>query len=663
MCGICGFVGINDVELLKRMTDLLSHRGPDEGGILFKNNLWKWQDQNWRKAEQLPLKREATIGLGHRRLSIIDLTGGWQPISNEDRTLWLVSNGEIYNYRQLRDELIAGGHRFYTHSDAEVVVHLYEEYGEDFARFLNGMFALALWDSNSQKLLLARDRIGIRQMYYTLEAGKIAFASEMKSILELPGLPKDIDEQALDEFLTFRYVPGPRTIMSRIKKLPPASILVYQEGQISISRYWQIDSEQYRQYNNAALIEQFYELLQDSVKLQMVSDVAVGIYLSGGLDSSAILGLMSQLAREPINSFSVGFNSRTDELDKAVGVSDQFGTAHQAAKMDAEDLWLLPTVLWHLDEPYGDLIVVPMYLLSKMASQKVKVVLTGEGADELLGGYVYQKTMYWGYLFNKMVPAVIKNNLLVNLVKITPPGLLNAFFHYPAKLGKGGKERLLGYLSRLDSPAESYLSLTGLFNRQDKEKLYSPGFKHRLAQNEYPENLIREHFAQPGESGYFNHLLGLEFKNWLPDNILFTQDKMAMAHGIETRVPFLDHRLVELAFALPVGLKLNKLVNDKYILRKVGAKFLNRRITQRKKQAFRVPIEDTFKPTFEKMTREFLSADRIRQRGYFNRRYVEELIKNRKNDLLGNMKVATLLMLEIWFSVFMDKQKAAAHHE
>ncbi|MBN3038378.1 MAG: asparagine synthase (glutamine-hydrolyzing) [Candidatus Omnitrophica bacterium] len=656
MCGICGFAGLDDLELLKRMTTTLSHRGPDEGGIFLNNRRWRWADGYWQVIDGSGAKNAFNAGLGHRRLSIIDLEKGWQPISNEDGSIWLVSNGEIYNYRQLREELIGKGHGFYTNSDAEVIVHLYEEYGEEFPLKLNGMFALAIWDSRTNRLLLVRDRIGIRQLYYLFDGGKLIFASEMKSILHFPSFKKEINCQALDAFLTFRYVPGPETIFGQIRKLPPASMLVFKDGEIKISRYWQIGYNQMQSSGSQRIIEEFYALLEDSVKLRLVSDVPVGIYLSGGLDSSAILGLMSNFVNERIKSLAIGFDASTDELSKSQRIGSLYGTDHSVTRMKAEDLNLLPKVLWHLDEPYGDLIAVPMYILSKMAQGKVKVVLTGEGADELLGGYVYQKTMYWGYLFSRLVPGIIRKAVFLNLLKITPPAALNAFFHYPARLGQSGKRRLEQYLSKIDCPQESYLSLTGLFTNEEKRELYAAEFKQGLSKESYPEDMIREYFSQRHSNGYFDQLLALEFRNWLPDNILFTQDKMAMAHGIETRVPFLDHRLVELAFTLPSNLKLNKLFNDKYILRKATARFINRKIAKSKKQAFRVPIEDKFESSFEDLIHEYLSEKRIKNRGYFDPHYIGKIISSRKNDFLANMKVASLLMFEIWLEVFVDNK-------
>lgn len=632
MCGICGFVGFRNEVLIIKMSDLLCHRGPDESGLFISDK----------------------ASFGHRRLSIIDLHGGRQPIYNEDKSLLLVCNGEIYNYRSLRELLIEKGHRFSTQTDSEVLLHLYEEYGTDCLKHLNGMFAFAIWDIKKERLLLSRDRLGIRQLYYMIDGNKIIFSSEFKSILQYEGCPVDIDFESLDKFLTFRYIPGPATIINKIKKLKPAHILIFEKGKVKMQQYWKLNMQELKIDEDMAVGE-FEDLFKDSVRLRLMSDVPYGVYLSGGIDSSSILAAMKGFIKGPIKTFTIGFDAEFDELTESRHISDFFGTDHNQIVMKSRDLYLLPKILWHMDDPYGDVIILPMYLLSKLASERVKVILTGEGADELFGGYNFQKNMYLGYMFDKFLYSGIKRKLTTKVVKSIPVGILNRFFQYSSYLGQAGKDRLIRYLDTFDHLGKNYLSLTALFTKDEKRLLYSDHFRAVLSkiQSKFIEDEIKIFLENNEASNYFNNLLNLGFKNWLPDNVLFSQDKTAMANSIETRVPFLDYRLVEFACKLPVKFKLKNFNLDKYILRKTMRKFLPKMASKRK-QAFRVPIESNFREDFDELINIYLTQKRIEKRGYFNYSYVKKLISERGNEMLVNMQVMALVMLEMWFEVFMD---------
>ncbi|MEE9584235.1 MAG: asparagine synthase (glutamine-hydrolyzing), partial [Candidatus Brocadiales bacterium] len=458
MCGICGFVGHPEEKgLLSSMQSTLVHRGPDDNGTYVQPG----------------------IALGHTRLSIIDLATGHQPIHNEDNTLWIVFNGEIYNYLDLREDLVKKGHQFYTKSDTEVIIHLYEEEGEDFVRHLNGEFAIALWDVPRQRLLLARDRLGIRPLYYYSSGGLFLFASEIKALLVTGRIEKQFNHLALGDYLTLRYVPGNDTLFQGVRKVPPASILIYEKSGFNISSYWGL-SYQPKMRSHEELEEGFCSLLEDSVKRRMMSEVPLGAFLSGGVDSSVIVALMTRYSSEPVKTFSIGFGTDIDELDEAKVIADYLGCDHEELVTGKQDYTLLPKIVRQMDEPLGDAIIIPTYLLAQATARKVKVVLTGEGADEVLGGYVHQLTMHFGDKYNNAIPGYLQDANLA-LLRFLPPSVLERFFPYPARLGVKGKTKLLNYLSHLKSASRAYLDLAGLFSDQEKEELFTRDFLDNIA--------------------------------------------------------------------------------------------------------------------------------------------------------------------------------------
>ena len=625
MCGICGFVGLQDRELLLRMMDQLVHRGPDEGGYYLGED----------------------VGLGHRRLSIIDLESGRQPMSNEQETVWVAFNGEIYNFRELRRDLESRGHLFRTASDTEVLVHGYEEYGIDFLQKLNGMWAFALWDADRKCLIVARDRLGIKPLCYYRDGDKLFFASEYKAILQYPKVDREVDGASIAHYAERRYVPHGRTLFKKIHKLPPAHYLRAHNGRLEIHRYWTLDFEQDRGRTDGDFLEEFRATFTDAVRSRLVSDVPLGAYLSGGLDSSSIVGTMAALGQAPIETFAVGFGSEFDELEHARGVAEAFGAGHRDLIVEPEDLDHLSACVWHQEDPVGDAIVVPLYLLSRMARERVKVVLTGEGADELLGGYIHHSAVIRAARFDRLVPRLLRR-LLGVAIEAAPVALLDKFFQYPASMGREGRRRLAQFIAAESATARCDL-MGALFERWERQRLFAAGADIDLDAGGDVDEL-----AQQGSMPLGNRLIAREFRTWLPDNILFKQDRLSMAHGIEARVPFLDHRLVELAARLPVHLK-NDGRTDKVAIRQSLAQVLPARTQSRKKHAFYMPLEGKFKDKFWTLVHTYLSPERIRRRGLFDAQVVQALQERVEASALVRYKqLMALIILEMWFELFVD---------
>ncbi|MBI4437323.1 MAG: asparagine synthase (glutamine-hydrolyzing) [Candidatus Omnitrophica bacterium] len=626
MCGICGFKGSYPQSLLEAMTQTMHHRGPDETGFFYQEG----------------------IGLGHTRLSIVDLDTGRQPLFNEEGSVTLVFNGEIYNYKEMRERLMKRGHRFSTKTDSEVIVHAYEEYGESCLEDLNGMFAFAVWDSIQQKVFLARDRLGIKPLYYTIVNGKLLFASELKALLQCEEVNQTLHFGAIDDFLTFRYVPGGSTFFAEIQKLPPGHFLTFQHGRKRIQQYWRLHFKEERQKSAEAFAEEFHALLQDSVRLQLMGDVPVGAFLSGGLDSSVVVALMAEANHVPRKTFSVGFGMPQDEVGEARRIASLFGTEHYEVGVTPEDLFSLPKIVWHLEDPIGDSIIVPSYLLSQLARRHVKVVLTGEGADELLGGYVHQEAL----LTVDRIPPFL-GDVLGHMVRGTPVSLLDHFFQYPASLGKEGRRRLSLFLRRLGNRKENYLYFVSLFTVEDKKELYTEKFRALLPGGREEEDL----FAGLKETTDFtNWLLKQELSFWLPDDILFKQDKLTMANSVEGRVPYLDHRIVEFLGRVPSRLKIHKGMN-KILLRRAFRNILPSETVTRKKQAFFMPLEGKFQKTFRELCNVYLSPERVKRRGLLNPGFIAAIFKkSARSPLLCHKQLMALLILEIWFDVFIEHQ-------
>lgn len=629
MCGIAGYVNITQPNLIERMCAVMAHRGPDDEGI------YKHKD----------------VALGHRRLAIIDLSqSGHQPMSNENGTVWITYNGEIYNYLELREQLQRKGHIFRSKSDTEVIIHAYEEWGVECLQRFNGMFAFVIYDRKKCELFIARDRIGIKPLYYWQNGTKLIVASEIKAILEADVVQRNPNLHAISEYLALRYVPGPESLIEGIYKLPAGYYAIFRNGgQFDLTCYWkpEIHTGPYR--DDEYYFETFADLLEKAVQRRLMSDVPFGAYLSGGLDSSVIVALMSQMLDQPVKTFSVGFDSPKDELSNAKFVATHLNCDHQEVIVRPEDFRLLPKIVWHLDEPQGDAIVLPTFILSTLAEQSVKMVLTGEGADEMLAGYQFHKIIHWSNFYMGAIPKIFHTNIVCPLLRAIPASIMNLAFIHPGDLGEKGKKKIFNYTMGLyeSTLEDKYHSLISLFEPEDIQTLQ---VEHGDAKNDYSAG------SYPQKPTSLGEILHLQFSNWLPQNILWRQDKMTMANSIEGRVPFLDHTLVEFAMALPPRLKIRGLTG-KYLLRHYGKRFLPDTIAHRKKKPFYIPLEKfVHQKGFTELLNRTLSEEQINKRGIFNYDYVKQIIARvEDNDFLYAKQIFSLMMLELWFQIYIDR--------
>lgn len=584
MCGICGFTGFEDKALIKKMNNVLSHRGPDDHGTFLGDN----------------------ITLGHRRLSIIDLEGGHQPIHNENGDIWIVYNGEIYNHLELRKYLEKQRHEFYTSSDTEVIVHAYEEFGDRFVEKLDGIFAFALWDSERKKLVLARDRLGVKPLYY-LEAGdRFLFASEIKSILEYEEVNRELNFAVLPHFFTYRSTPSSETLFQGIKKIPQGHTLTLSNGTITINTYWDINNHTGVGESEKSAIDMFKTLFGEAVKKRLMSDVPLGVYLSGGVDSSSVVALASSFTETPLNTFAVGFGASTDEFEFAQEVAECFETKHHELTVKSNDISkILPKIVWHLDEPIADPATIPTYLMSELTKKYVTVVLTGEGADELFAGYPKYK-LFASYF------RIIPNSWKYKLFSYSPP--------------------------------------SNVFNDREKDDLMSDEVYKRDKSNKNKEINYK--------NINLNTLLISDMKYWLPNYLLMKVDKMTMAHGLEARVPFLDYKLVEFSCKLPANLKL-KGVTGKYILRKAMANILPKNIVNRPKKGFPMPLNSWLAGDLKELMMQTLS-DSVILKKYFNENYIGKIIKGCEKSINPITKKRCtdqawhLLVFALWYEIYIE---------
>ncbi len=622
------------------MTTVIQHRGPDSAGYF----------------------REGAVGLGHRRLSIIDVEGGQQPLYNEDESLVLIANGEIYNYRELREALLQKGHRFRTKSDSEVLLHLYEDHGPDMMSRIHGMYAFAIYDQKRGQLFLARDRLGIKPLYYTTPEGRLLFSSEMKSLLCYRELETTLVPSAVHDYLALRYVPGPGGMFEEILKLPAGSWALFAGGHLQIERYWEpalhadVDDR-----SEAELLDELDQRFQTSIERRLISDVPLGAYLSGGLDSSVIVAAMARGSSKPVRTFSVGFDYAHDELEAAAATAELLGCEHTEIPCTADDIELLPKLVWHLDEPLGDPIVIPMYQLARVAKQSVTVVLSGEGADEIMGGYLFHKALLFAHRFSRVVPGFARRGLVRPALGLTPSRLLNVAFSYPADLGKRGKQKLVDFMGFLE-PGQlpsAYRHLISLFDDRDVASLYTPDFRASLgADSTWPE----WEEAAGSNAPFLNRTLHLQFAHWLADDILTKQDKMSMASAIEARVPFMDHELVEFALRIPPKHKIRGLTS-KYLLRRLGQRLLPEEVIKRPKMPFYLPLENYAQhPAFQAMIHDALSERRVRERGIFEPKAVAK-IRDRlqTGEFIYVKQVFALVVLELWLQMAVDSRAELGH--
>lgn len=635
MCGICGF-NWNDKKLIREMCSLLEHRGPDQQGEFL----------------------DRSISLGHRRLSIIDLSeNGRQPMHNEDNSIWLVFNGEIFNFQSLKTELEKKGHRFYSNTDSEVIIHSYEEYGENCVSYFNGFFAFAIYDSIKNKIFLTRDRLGIKPLYYTIfdkdNERKFIFSSEIKSILLCPDVKREVCLEAVDEFLTFRCNSLAKTSFKNIFKLLPAHCLTYQNGAINIRKYWGIDNINPINKPESYFTEKILQQLEESVKMRLISDVPLGAYLSGGVDSGAIVSMMAKLSSEPINTFTVGFEEKNhDETTPARILADKLKTNHTeiVVKMDASRI--LPKIVWHHDEPMSDATSIPIYLMAEKTKPHVTVVLTGDGGDELFLGYDQFKFIKIHQQFLRKTPVTARK-AISSIISMMPPKILDFFFKYSSSLGEQGLNRSRDFISTNDY-AKIYLSLVSIFDENEKINLYSKDTKDQLKDYNLVRNLENTFFRGINKKNYLDKLNYLDTSKILAEDFMMKIDKNTMAFGIEARTPLLDYNLVELAASIPPDYKLNGL-NDKYIFRKAASKILPREVFQRKKSRFFVPINAWFAGELGEITKQIITEETIKKQGYFNYDQIDKIFKHfKRSPLYSARQQWSLLNFQLWHKLFIE---------
>ena len=616
MCGISGWVGPRDREAAERMRSTIRHRGPDDQGA--------YEDDS------------AT--LLHERLSIIDLAGGRQPMSDEAGRYHVIFNGEIYNYRELRGDLIAQGHQFRTQSDTEVIVHLYEQMGERCPEKLIGMFAFAIWDSVERTLFLARDRLGIKPLFYAeIPDGKFLFASELKAILAHGGVARELDPEGLDRYLTFMYVPAPRTIVRGVQKLPPGHTLTVRDGRCAIRRYWELPRAEPISTGRPFPVEaaELRAALEEAVRCRLISDVPLGAYLSGGLDSSLVVALMTLASHAPVNTFSVGFEERGfDERPYSRQVADRFGTNHRELVVRHHAVAELPKIIHALDEPVADSAAIPTYFMAEVTKPHVTVVLTGEGADELFAGYSHYRILVWADRLAAVSPAAAARFVL-------------SMFSRWTSAARGAE-----YACCLQDRPAAYLALKSVFTKSEKVRLFSDGLKE-MCQAIAPADETVRRFLQPNGEPYLQQLLRLDLATWLPDDLLVKVDRMTMAHAVEARVPYLDHRVVEQVMHMPPSWKLGGF-ESKRILRRIAARLLPKEIARRRKTGFAVPVGQWAADEMKGMVQELLGEESVRRRSLFEPRAVARLLKRPRYGMFERRQLWTLVCLEMWCREFMD---------
>jgi asparagine synthase (glutamine-hydrolysing) len=630
MCGICGIVNTNvtdpvDSVLIHRMTSAQAHRGPDDHGYFVENN----------------------AGLGHRRLSIIDLSGGKQPIFNEDGSVVVVFNGEIYNFADLTARLVARGHQFATRSDTETIVHAYEEFGDDCVREFRGMFAFALWDRRRRRLLLARDRLGIKPIYYYATKNVFVFASEIKSLLMHPAVPREVDHQALDLYLALRYVPGPRTMFKNIFKLQPGHLMTVDEDGTRIRKYWDLAFTHLREApgRERETLDEFRHLLEESVKLRLISEVPLGVFLSGGLDSTAMLALMSKInGGERIKTFSVGYEASgpaeaeiqaANEFSFAREAAAHFGAEHHEFQITARDFRnAIPTMVWHLDEPMADPTCIPLYFISRLARNYITVVLSGEGADETMAGYtLYRKILALEKMRSGAGPLARAFSKLASL----PLG--NQVRGYLRRAGTRIEDHYRGVVKGI--PLETRLALTGIDRVQKSD--------NRL------DEVFGAYFGQVADASPLSRMLYVDSKVWLPEDLLLKADKMTMATAVELRVPFLDHKLVEYIAALPDDMKVRH-YQGKWLLRQLIGSQIPPSILHRTKKGFPMPAETWLRFELRDFVRDTLLARDSACRGFFDAQAIEEIVNlQERGKFSGYQEVWSLMVFEFWHKQFIEE--------
>lgn len=627
MCGITGIYNYTTSEpvnrkVLETATDVLHHRGPDEGGYFF-------DDKNG-------------VGLGHRRLSIVDLTTGKQPLFNEDGSIALVGNGEIYNFPDLYESLIKQGHKFKTKSDNEAIIHLYETYGIDCVKHLNGMFAFALWDQNKSRLLIARDRLGVKPLYYALQNNSIYFSSELKGLMAIPQIKKDLNLEALNKYLTFENVPSPHCIIKNIYKLEPGKVLLIENKEIKVTTYWDINLDAPKlKITEKEALEELERLFGDAVKRRLMSDVPLGVFLSGGIDSSLVAKFMTYHSSEPIKTFSIGFEEKSfDESKIATRFAKELGSEHNQFTFDSKEcLKLIPNMADLVDEPMSDASILPTYFLSNFASKQLKVCLGGDGGDELFAGYqIFPVHRMIG--FYNVLPREIKNLVLSGANGLPAK---ETYLSFPFAI----KQFLRG--AGMSNEIRMFIWM-GAHLDSEKEMLLRPEIHSQIKNNTFADinNHLRNKFISTDE----DRMLYLISKLYLSDDILFKVDRASMATSLEVRAPFLDYTIQDFAAQLPYDLKLNRLTS-KYLLKKMAEKHIPKWIIYKKKQGFAIPTTKWLKHELRETLLHFTSKEYIEKQGLFQFEFIDKLVQNHLEEKWDNKKLLwNILVFQLWYEKY-----------
>ena len=626
MCGIAGFVdlwgrrarGLEEREaILERMCRIIRHRGPDDQGMMVRTG----------------------VALGMRRLAIIDLVSGNQPMSGEDGSVTIVFNGEIYNFQEIKPKLESRGHTFHTHSDTEAIVHAYEEFGPGCLKDLRGMFALAIWDENNRTLFLARDRAGKKPVYYTTTpTGTFVFASELKSLLEHPEVQRDLNAEALDAYFTLGYVPDPLSIFRDIHKLPPGHYLTLTNGQVTVKQYWDFEFQPAASRNEADYLDELRALLDESVRLRLISDVPLGAFLSGGIDSSTVVGLMARHMDQPVKTFSIGFHEDSyNELKYARMTAEKFGTDHHEFFVTPDICQIVDELVWHFDEPFADSSAIPTYMVSKLARDHVTVVLSGDGGDELFAGYTRYAVERKRGGFERL-PKPLREGVMRPLSQRLPHATWGRNYLHNVSL----------------DPISRYLDSVSVFTSLNRRSLYTSDFAEKIGPGGYAARLFDELVEKVKTDDEVDRLLYLDSKTYLPGDILTKVDRMSMAVSLEARAPLLDHKLIDFVTTVPSTLKLAGL-ETKHLLKKAVADLVPAEILHRPKQGFGVPIQEWINQQLRSRIRDTLSDARTRQRGYVDSHYVDVLLDEHERGRRDHsMSLWALVMLELWQRQFLD---------
>jgi asparagine synthase (glutamine-hydrolysing) len=630
MCGIDGILYYDRAQhvsegLIQRMNTVLHHRGPDDSGVWVKNN----------------------VGLGQARLSIIDLSAqGHQPMCNEDGSVWITFNGEIYNFLALKEDLLGKGHQFHSHTDTETILHLWEEYGPACVEKLRGMFAIALWDENKQTLFLARDRVGKKPLFYADLPDRFIFGSEIKAILQDEHFEVTPDLEAIHYYLTYQSVPAPYSAFKGVKKLPPAHTLLVKNGKVTVQRYWDLSYRQKRQVIGAAgereLQEEIIERLREAIRIRLMSDVPLGAFLSGGVDSSIVVALMAGLMDQPIKTFSIGFAEQEyNELPYARMVAERYHTDHHEFIVKPDAQAIFPELVWHYNEPFADSSAIPTYYVSKLAREYVTVILTGDGGDENFAGYPRYTNMD-DYAIKDEYPSwyarCFKPNAEMQLFQRGPKRTLKDI----RRLKDLTQERLL-YYRRVTHFSEYY-----------QQSLYTPAFFERL-DGKYGVDIMLDKYRRSDAANFLDSTLYLDFNLYLPDTLMTKTDIAGMTHSLEARMPILDHQFMEFVATIPPELKLKDGTISKYILKKAVEPYLPNEVIYRPKMGFGVPIDHWFRNELKEMAYDTLLSQRAIERGYFNRSYIRSMLDNHQAGQNWQYLIWNLLMLEMWHLMFVDK--------